>query len=84
MRVRVLYFARSREAAGGAGEEALELPEGSTTAQLLDLLRGRHPALESVLRACVLAVNQEYVGLDAALPLKEGDEVALIPPLSGG
>lgn len=83
MRVRVLYFAASREAAGSP-EESLELPPGATTAQLLAELRARHPALESVLRACVFAVNHEYVQIEQSVDLKEGDEVAIIPPLSGG
>jgi molybdopterin converting factor subunit 1 len=82
-RVRVLYFAASREAAGAA-EETLELPPGSTAAALVADLVKRHPGLTSVLKACVLAVNHEYVALDADLALAEGDEVAVIPPLSGG
>jgi molybdopterin synthase catalytic subunit len=83
MLVRVLYFARAREVAGAA-EESLELPGGCGTAALLAALRARHPGLEGVLRSCVFAVNQEYVALDQEVPLKEGDEVAIIPPLSGG
>ena len=41
-----------------------------------------HPALDSVLRSAVLAVNQEYVTENVAL--RDGDEVAVIPPISGG
>jgi molybdopterin converting factor subunit 1 len=83
MRVSVLYFARSREVAG-ASEEALDLPEGATTRGLLSALVKLHPGLDGVLRACVLAVNHEYFALDDDVALKEGDEVAIIPPLSGG
>jgi molybdopterin converting factor subunit 1 len=83
MRVSVLYFARSREVTGQS-EESLELPAGATTRQLAARLTERHPGLASVLRACVFAVNQEYVRLEDGVELKEGDEVAVIPPLSGG
>eukprot|EP00955_Chlamydomonas_euryale_P086497 364218-Chlamydomonas_euryale.AAC.17 len=83
MRVKVLYFASSREAAG-VHEEAVELADGSGTADLLDTLKARHAALVSVLRSCVLALNEEYLEPDMSAPLKEGDEVAVIPPLSGG
>jgi len=83
MRVSVLYFARSREVAG-ASEESLDLPPGATTLQLLDHLRSRHPDLGGVLRSCVFAVNHDYVQLGESVELKEGDEVAIIPPLSGG
>ncbi|GBF96605.1 hypothetical protein Rsub_09351 [Raphidocelis subcapitata] len=83
MRVRVLYFARSREVAG-APEEALDLPPGATTSSLLDDLRSRHPGLAGVLTSCVVAVNHEYVAAGEAAELREGDEVAIIPPLSGG
>ena len=83
MRVNVLYFAASREAAGRASE-ALELPAGATTDALLALLGARHPPLSGVLAACVVAVNREYVARGAGVALKEGDEVAVIPPLSGG
>lgn len=37
-----------------------------------------------VLGTCVLALNQEYVEQGAAIPLRTGDELAVIPPLSGG
>ncbi len=80
----MLYFARSREVAGTA-EEVVEL-EGSqaTTAGLVAHLVAQRPALAGVLRTSVLALNQEYVETAEAVLLKAGDEVAVIPPLSGG
>ena len=83
MRLKVLFFARSREIVG-ASELALELGDGATTSTLLERLLREHPGLQEVMRACVFAVNQEYVSKDEAAPLKDGDEVAIIPPLSGG
>ena len=83
MRLKVLYFAAARELVG-ASEQQVELGEGATTAALLEHLLRAHPGLGELMRACVFAVNQEYVSKDDAAPLKDGDEVAIIPPLSGG
>jgi molybdopterin synthase catalytic subunit len=76
MEVRVRLFAALRERAG-APELVLELPDGALVGDALDRLAsvtGGVPA--------VLAVNREYADRGAAL--REGDEVALIPPVSGG
>ena len=76
MRVQVRLFAALRERAG-SGERELELPEGASAADVwsaLDL--GEEPA------GLVFAVNRAYTGRDQ--PLAEGDEIALIPPVSGG
>ncbi len=76
MQVRVRLFAGLRERAG-ADELALELPEG---ARVRDAL---HQVAELTAGVpVVMAVNQEYAGEDE--PLKPGDELALIPPVSGG
>lgn len=83
MEFTVLFFARSREVAGVPSID-VTLPEGSTTTELLKLLVERYPGMESVLQSCVLAVNQEYVSKDEATALQGGDEIAIIPPLSGG
>jgi molybdopterin converting factor subunit 1 len=83
MRVQVLYFASSREAAGTSSQE-LELPSGATTGALRAALLAAHPALTDLMGSCVLAVNQEYVAPDTEVVLRDGDEIALIPPLSGG
>ncbi len=76
MQVQIRLFAGLRERAG-ASEVALELPDGARVADALAELRhltGDVPV--------VMAVNQEYA--DAQLPLASGDELALIPPVSGG
>ena len=78
MIVRVRLFAMLRERAG-SGTLELELPDGATVADALAAPTVAQLAQEL---ACVLAVNREY-----ALPateLREGDELALIPPVSGG
>jgi MoaE-MoaD fusion protein len=81
MRVRVLVFGVLRDLIPNQSSE-LELPSGTTVATLLDQYR-EHAANHSVLWSSVaVAVNREYV--TAAHPLSDGDEVALLPPVSGG
>jgi molybdopterin synthase catalytic subunit len=79
MQVRVLFFGVLKDLLSSSGE-ALTVPEGTTVSQLLERLRARggHP----VWSALAVAVNQEYASGTAVL--SEGDEVALLPPVSGG
>jgi molybdopterin converting factor subunit 1 len=77
MRVRVLYFGVLKDAFGRE-DEGLELVEGATVADLLRVLRGREGFWDSI----AVAVNREYAKAEDVL--KEGDEVALLPPVSGG
>ena len=74
MSVRVLYFAKAREAVG-ITEEEVQLQAPSTTIQLIEHLVQSHPKLESVLTSCVLALNQEYLAQGDSVVLKHGDEV---------
>src|SRR2546421_10480168 len=76
MRVRVRLFAALRERAG-ASEIELELPDGARVRDALEQIRGLTDGVP-----VVMAVNQEYA--DPAAPLAPGDEMALIPPVSGG
>ena len=82
MEVEVRLFAVLRERAG-ADRLVLELPDGSTVADAL-AAAGREPGLVDVLDRMPVraALNREYVGEDAAIAA--GDELALIPPVSGG
>jgi molybdenum cofactor biosynthesis protein MoaC len=82
MEVDVRLFAVFRERAG-RDRLSLELPEGASVAEALAAL-GRLPELEELIAAMPVraALNREYVGDDARLA--EGDELALIPPVSGG
>ncbi|KAK1800240.1 hypothetical protein P4O66_000286 [Electrophorus voltai] len=82
--VSVLYFAKSAELAG-VKSETLCVRADITSIQLWQELEKRHPKLLAVREQVVLAVRQEYVALgEQRLSLSEGDEVAVIPPLSGG
>jgi molybdopterin synthase catalytic subunit len=82
MTVTVRLFAMLRERAG-RDEIELELGDGSTVADALEALKDSSPLGEALERMPVrAAVNREYVADDS--PLSPGDEVALIPPVSGG
>ena len=85
MKIRLLYFARLREALA-TGQETPELPPTVTTlAALLEWLRQRGGAWAEELaegRAYRLAINQDLAGHDATL--HENDEVAIFPPVTGG
>lgn len=81
----MLFFASCREMAG-MKETSLELPgDSSTTKVLREVIVERLPGLKPVAATVTLAVNQEYIDPEhQETPLKEGDEVAFIPPISGG
>ncbi len=81
MRVTLLYFAAAREQTR-LGSETLELPEGATAAQALEAACARHPGLRAIAGQLRVAVDQEFVQL--AAPLRDGAEIALIPPVAGG
>ena len=81
MDVRVRFFASVRERLR-CGETSCTLPEGATVRDLLDHLCASYPALNDVRATLSTAVNREYVEADTRLC--DDDEVALIPPVSGG
>jgi molybdopterin synthase catalytic subunit len=77
----VKFFASYKEALG-RDELDLELKDNSTVSDLIENLRNDHPKLGNLLETLVVSVNLEYAQYDTVL--KEGDEVALLPPVSGG
>jgi molybdopterin converting factor subunit 1 len=79
--VTIRLFARLRELAG-ASELSRDLPDGSTAADAWTALTAEFPAMGGYTRAISCAVNEEYARLTAAL--KDGDEIAFLPPVSGG
>ena len=81
MKVVVRYFAAHRDATGRA-EEQIELEEGTTVGALWELLVARYPRLAGYSGRLLSAVNQEFA--TPATALADGDEVAFIPPVSGG
>jgi MoaE-MoaD fusion protein len=79
--VHVRYFAVVRDRTGKS-EEDLELPVGARAADAMTALIERYPTLAPLRQRLRLAVNEELVSEDA--PLRDGDELALIPPVAGG
>ncbi|MCU1320008.1 MAG: molybdopterin converting factor, subunit 1 [Edaphobacter sp.] len=81
MRVQVLYFGILKDAFGGESE-VVELAQGASVADLIKIYREREVGRAGVWDSIAVAVNQEYA--QAGDVLQEGDEVALLPPVSGG
>lgn len=81
MRVRVLFFGQLKEITGVAQEDA-ELSDGARVEDLFERYGRRFPKLAAFRPSIAASVNQEYSGWRA--PLASGDEVAFLPPVSGG
>ncbi len=81
MHVKLLFFGTLKDLAGRE-RETLELPDRATVGELLERCRAIMPSLEAYMGKIAVAVNQEYA--TQSLRLQEADEVALIPPVSGG
>ena len=80
MKLNVLLFGITRDIVGQS-KLVHEIPEGAKVPQLVDSLKERYPAFQD-LNSMMVAVNNEYGQPDQSL--HEGDEIALIPPVSGG
>lgn len=80
MTVNVKFFALGKEL---IGENQLEMtvPDGATAGELIDQLKEKYPRFAE-LNSFLVAVNLEYAELNT--PLNDGDEIAVIPPVSGG
>ncbi|HEX9575093.1 MAG TPA: molybdopterin converting factor subunit 1 [Myxococcales bacterium] len=81
MRVTLLYFAAARERAG-IPRETVELRDGATAADAREAACAAHPGLRAIVERLRLAVDQQFA--PAERPLRDGAEVAFIPPVSGG
>jgi MoaE-MoaD fusion protein len=79
--VRVLFFGAAREAAGD--EAVLRVARGATAREAFELVLEEYPSLRRFSASLLVAVNQEYAR-DLSVHLKEGDELAVFPPVSGG
>lgn len=81
MKVRVLYFGQLRELAQKR-EEPVEIAAGATVQQLFEHIAQSFPALRNFDDVIAIGVNQTFAARD--VELHEGDEVAMLPPVSGG
>ena len=81
MHVTVRLFARLRDVTG-ASELACEVPDGARVRDVWQWLADRYPAIAAHGSSVSSAVNAEYARMDA--DVKDGDEVAFLPPVSGG
>jgi MoaE-MoaD fusion protein len=81
VRIRVLFFGVLRDIVG-LREDSLDIPEGGRLGLVFELYASRFPRLRGMAASVVLALNQEFSTPSA--PLAEGDEVAFLPPVSGG
>ncbi len=81
VRIKVLLFGRLKEIAR-RGEEFVEISEGASIEQLFAAFRTQHPELAPFRASLVASRNQEFAAWST--PLHAGDEVAFLPPVSGG
>ena len=81
MNIRVLFFGQLKDVAGCASD-SVELAEGATLADLLAQYEKKIPRLKDFLPSIAIALNQKFSFPTSRL--KDGDEVALLPPVSGG
>ena len=81
MRIRVLFFGVLKDLTG-ISSDSPELPENSTVADVLDHYEHKLPRIREFMSSIAMSVNQQYASPEVRL--KNGDEVALLPPVSGG
>jgi molybdopterin synthase catalytic subunit len=81
MQVRVLFFGMLKDLTG-RGSDLLTLPEHATLADVVIHYEEMTPRLEDFAASIAISINQEFAAPDS--PLKEGDEIAFLPPVSGG
>jgi MoaE-MoaD fusion protein len=81
MRVQVLFFGQLKDLTGRSSE-TLPLADRATLADVLQHYAKEFPAIQKLSPSLALSINREYASKEA--PLSDGDEIALLPPVSGG
>lgn len=81
MRIKVLFFGILRDVTG-LREDSVEIPDGGLASSVFDHYAAQFPRLGEMSRSIVLAVNQRFCAPSAEL--SDGDELAMLPPVSGG
>ncbi|KAL1512532.1 hypothetical protein ABEB36_002113 [Hypothenemus hampei] len=82
VKVKLLFFARARELAGRS-EDFITIPEKITCVELLEIIV-KERSLQEIQNSIILSINEQLYHTDDIVNLREGDEIAVIPPLSGG
>lgn len=81
--VTLLFFAKSRELSGVA-QTRLAVPSSLTGQEIVDAIVSAYPELAGLKGRFVVSLNQEFVDRDQSVTVRSGDEIAVIPPISGG
>jgi molybdopterin synthase sulfur carrier subunit len=81
VKIRLLFFAVLRDITG-SGERQMDVADGTRPADIWATLRAEYPQLASYTTPPLAAINEEYAGHDTLL--RDGDELAFIPPVAGG
>jgi molybdopterin converting factor small subunit len=81
MKVHIQFFSRLRDLAG-VPEVALDVPNATTAADLLEMLYERTPALRSWDKSILVGAGVEFVGRDYIV--QPGDQMSIMPPVQGG
>lgn len=81
IRIKVLFFGRLKDLTGHT-EDSVDLPDAATIEQLFALYAAKGPEFAKFRSSVVASRNQEFAAWDT--PLHSGDEVAFLPPVSGG
>src|SRR3954462_11600261 len=81
MRARVLFFGLLKDVVGTSAEVS-EFPDGADLRAVFDLYAARYPRLRDLAASIVVARNQEFA--DLTTPIADNDEIAFLPPVSGG
>lgn len=81
--VKFLFFAKARELVG-TNEDVSFCGKNHTSESLLDEILQLYEVLQPISKTLLLAVNEEYIAASESIHLKDGDIIAIMPPLSGG
>ena len=82
--VKVLFFAKARELLDKESDNLFVEEKNYSGLELITVLEEKYPALLNLNRSFILALNEEYLEMDQSVTLTANDELAVIPPISGG